>query len=190
MKKRRVNWPFGNPGFAAWEVETAAGLRVARIEVHWRHVTGCRRTAFNAIACSWHYRARAHLSQQGQRAYLTSLAGLEYWSRRIGNLAQAEREVDEALDQVVRASSAVQCFNSLLRPYMSVKKHLSQGFLALIALYHNTRPLRQRGNRTPLKLAGVDLGDGDWVRLIEHELRDGQCVKTQAARLTRLHQPS
>jgi hypothetical protein len=30
MKKRRVNWPFGNPGFAAWEVETAAGLLVAR----------------------------------------------------------------------------------------------------------------------------------------------------------------
>jgi len=28
-----------------------------------------------------------------------------------------------------------------LRPYGSVKKHLSQGFLALIALYHNTRPL-------------------------------------------------
>jgi hypothetical protein len=30
MKKRRVNWSFGNPGFAAWEVETAAGLLVAR----------------------------------------------------------------------------------------------------------------------------------------------------------------
>src|SRR5262245_54182239 len=30
MKKRRVNWPYGNPDFAAFEVEAAAGLLVAR----------------------------------------------------------------------------------------------------------------------------------------------------------------
>jgi hypothetical protein len=82
-----------------------------------------------------------------------------------------------ALDQVVRASSAVECFNSSLRPYVSVKKHLSQGFLALIALYHNTRPLPKRGNKTPLQLAGVDLGDDDWVRLIEHEMCYGQAAQ-------------
>jgi len=30
MKKRRVNWDFGNPACTAWEVETAAGLLVVR----------------------------------------------------------------------------------------------------------------------------------------------------------------
>jgi hypothetical protein len=60
-----------------------------------------------------------------------------------------------------------------------VKKHLSQGFLALIAFYHNTRPLPHRGNKTPLELAGVDLGDDDWVRLIEHEMRYGQAAAVQ-----------
>jgi len=155
--------------------------RLARIETRWRHVTGCRRTAFNAIACAWHYRGRAHLSQKAQRAYLTALCGLEYWSRRIENFAEVQRQVYEALDLVVRASSAVECFNSLLRPYVSVKKHLSQGFLALIALYHDTRPLKQRGNRTPLELAGIDLGDDDWVRLIEHEMRYGQAAAAQKA---------
>jgi hypothetical protein len=30
MKKHRVNWAFGNPTCAAWEVETAAGLLVVR----------------------------------------------------------------------------------------------------------------------------------------------------------------
>jgi hypothetical protein len=30
MKKRRVNWAFGNPDCTAWEVETAAGLLVIR----------------------------------------------------------------------------------------------------------------------------------------------------------------
>jgi hypothetical protein len=48
--------------------------------------------------------------------------------------------------------------------------------LALIALYHNTRPLPQRGDKTPLQLARVDLGDDDWVRLIEHEMRYGQAA--------------
>lgn len=153
--------------------------KLAQIEVRWRHVTGCRRTAFNAIACAWHYRPRAHLSRQGQRAYLTALVGLQYWNKRIENFADVQPQVYDALDQVVRASSAVECFNSLLRPYISVKKHVSQGFLALIALYHNTRPLKQRGNQTPFQLAGVDLGDDDWVRLIEHEMRYGQAAAAQ-----------
>ena len=30
MKKRRVNWAFGNPACTAWEVEAAAGLLVVR----------------------------------------------------------------------------------------------------------------------------------------------------------------
>jgi hypothetical protein len=150
--------------------------KLRRIEVRWRYVTGCRLAVFNAIACAWHYRADAHLSQDRQRAYLRALCGLGHWSRRIENFSEVQRQVNEALDQVVRASSAVECFNSLLRPYVSVKKHLSQGFLALIALYHNMRPLKQRGNKTPLQLAGVDLGDDDWVRLIEHEMRYGRAA--------------
>jgi hypothetical protein len=153
--------------------------KLARIEVHWHVVTGSRTAVFNAIAQAWYTRAQAHSSLRGQRAYLTALLGLKHWSRRIENFSEVEQQVCAALDQVVRASSAVECFNSLLRPYVSVKKHLSQGFLALIALYHNTRPLPQRGNQTPLQLAGVDLGDDDWVSLVEHELRYGQAAAAQ-----------
>ena len=156
---------------------TALEEKFQRIEVQWRYVTGCRWAAFNAMARAWHERAQAHQSQRGQRSYLAALCGLGHWSRRIENFSEVERQVGEALDQVVRASSAVECFNSSLRPYVSVKKHLSQGFLALIALYHNTRPLSQRGNKTPLQLAGVDLGDDDWVQLIEHEVRYGQAAQ-------------
>ena len=128
---------------------------------------------------SWkkQHRAQAHQYRRRQNSYLAALCGLGHWSRRIENFSAVERQVSEALDQVVRASSAVECFNSSLRPYVSVKKHLSQGFLALIALYHNTRPLPQRGNKTPLQLAGVDLGDDDWVRLIEHEMRYGRAAQ-------------
>ena len=41
MKKRRVNWAFGNPACAAWEVETAAGL-----------------TSWSAVITRWYERAR------------------------------------------------------------------------------------------------------------------------------------
>jgi len=30
MKKRRIKWPYGNPAFAAFEIEAAPGLLVAR----------------------------------------------------------------------------------------------------------------------------------------------------------------
>ena len=149
------------------------------IEIRWRYVTGSRPAAAGAIARAWYHRPRAHQSKRGQRAYLAALCGLGHWSRRIENFTEVQRQVYEALDQVVRASSAVECFNSVLRPYVSVKKHLSQGFLALIALYHNTHSLPQRGHQTPLQLADVDLGDDDWVRLIEHEMRYGQAAAAQ-----------
>jgi hypothetical protein len=139
-------------------------------------VTGSRTAAFNALARAWYHRPHAHQSPREQRAYLAALINLGHWSRRSENFAEVQQQVEAALDAVVRASSAVECFNSLLRPYVSVKKHLSQGFLALIALYHNMRPLNQRGNQTPLQLAGVELGDDDWGRLIEHEMKYGQAA--------------
>lgn len=158
---------------------TVLEKKLADIEVNWHVVSGSCRAAFNALAQAWYTRPHAHTSTRGQRAYLAALIGLQHWSRRIENFSAVEQQVCAALDQVIRASSAVECFNSLLRPYVSVKKHLSQGFLALIALYHNTRPLKQRGNQTPLQLAGVDLSDDDWVRLIEHEIKYGQAVAQQ-----------
>lgn len=72
---------------------------------------------------------------------------------------------------MVRASSAVECINSILRPYASVKKRLNQRFLALIAFYWNMHPIPGRGKRTPFQENGVDLGSDDWVELIEREIR-------------------
>lgn len=150
--------------------------KLQAIPLQWRHITGSPAAVFNPLARAWCMRPRAHRSAAEQRAYLTALVGWEYWSRRVENFAAVQAEVYTALDQIVRASSAVECFNSLLRPYISVKKHLSQEFLALIALYHNTRPLQQRGKQTPFQLAGVDLGHDDWIGLLEHEMRYGQAA--------------
>ena len=105
------------------------------------------------------------------REYVKALIGLSYWKQRVENFSEVQEQVYQALDQVVRASSAVECINSILRPFVSVKKHLSQSFLALIALYWNMRPLKQRKDRTPFEECGVDLGTSDWVELIESEMK-------------------
>jgi hypothetical protein len=146
--------------------------RLKKIEITWRAGAVSRQAVYDAVAQCWYRAARAHFSASTQRRYLSALIGLEYWERQIENFAEVRQQIYDALDQVVRASSAVECFNSMLRPYISVKKHLSRGFLALIALYWNMRPLKQRGDQTPFQLSGVDLGEDDWVALIEHEMRE------------------
>jgi len=146
--------------------------RLEKIEIVWRAGAVNRQALYDAVVECCYRAERAHFSASAQRRYLSSLIGLEYWERQIENFAEVRQQIYDALDQVVRASSAVECFNSILRPYISVKKHLSQGFLALIALYWNMRPLKQRGGQTPFQLSGVNLGEDDWVKLIEHEMRE------------------
>jgi hypothetical protein len=55
-----------------------------------------------------------------------------------------------------RTSSAIECLNSLLRPFLNGRKHVAQGFLDLFRFYHNTHPFvrGQRAGTSPLELAG------------------------------------
>jgi hypothetical protein len=145
--------------------------RLASIDVRWRPVTGPRAAMFSAVARVWHEQRRASGRRRDQERYLTALSGLVYWSKRTENLSEVIEQVFEAIERVVRASSAVESFNSILRPYASVKKRLSQRYLALVAFYWNTHRIAGRGKRTPFEQAGVDLGSDDWVELLEVELR-------------------
>jgi hypothetical protein len=145
--------------------------KLAGLPVRWRVVEGSRRALCDDLARCWYWRSRAHRSQKCQRKYLLALMRLAHWRRRVENLTEVDGGVCAALDELIRASSAVECFNSQLRPYVSVKKHLSRGFLALVALYWDMHPLAQRGGRTPFELSGVDVGGSDWVEVFEEEMR-------------------
>lgn len=145
--------------------------RLQAIPIAWRKITGSREALWSAVARVWYWRGRAGRGARELHEYLTALLGLEYWSRRVENLSEIIAGVEAALERVVRASSAVECLNSILRPYTSVKKRLSQSYLGLVALYWNLHPLPQRGRRTPFAEAGVDLGSDDWVELIEREMQ-------------------
>jgi hypothetical protein len=68
-----------------------------------------------------------------------------------------------------RASSLVECYNSILRPIQQVKKQVTQEFLWLKALHHNMKSFKQgrRKGKSPFQLLGVDFGNQNWIRLLE-----------------------
>lgn len=83
------------------------------------------------------------------------------------------------LDRSVRASSAVECVNGILRQFLAQRRHIhdrrrAQRWLDLLILWHNMRPF-ERGKReghSPFEMAGVTVHgpDGqptdDWLRAL------------------------
>ena len=68
-------------------------------------------------------------------------------------------------DEAVRASSAVENWHSILRPYLAVHRTLSSGMLALVAVWHNHR-VAPRGlyqGQSPLQRSGFSDFSGDWL---------------------------
>jgi hypothetical protein len=73
-----------------------------------------------------------------------------------------------AWDQAVRASSAVENWHSVLRPYLAVHRTLSTGMLALLAVWHNHR-LAPRGlhqGQSPLMRSGLTPVTNDWLEAL------------------------
>ena len=78
------------------------------------------------------------------------------------------REVARVLRQAVRASSAVECMNSVLRMHQSRHRTVTQGLLDLKRLYWNCRAFREgkRRGRCPYEHLGLKLpGYRFWDRL-------------------------
>ncbi len=74
---------------------------------------------------------------------------------------------ERALDKRHRASSAVEGFNAILRPYMYVRKGVSQGFLELFRAWHNLRTRRSgkhKGTSAYETLTGNQVDD--WLTLL------------------------
>jgi hypothetical protein len=76
--------------------------------------------------------------------------------------------VAAALGGVVRASSAVECVNSVLRMHQERHRNVSQGMLDLKRLYWNTRPFRagRRRDGCPYQHLGVQLASYDFWQLL------------------------
>ena len=70
-----------------------------------------------------------------------------------------------AWDAAVRASSAVENWHSVLRPYLAVHRTLSTGMVAVLAVWHNHR-IAERGlhrGQSPLMRSGITEENHDWL---------------------------
>ena len=81
---------------------------------------------------------------------------------------QALARVRAILDGAWRASSLVECINSVARMQQSRHRRMTQGLLDLKRLYWNCRAFRtgHRRKRTPYELLGLKLPTADWWQLL------------------------
>jgi hypothetical protein len=88
------------------------------------------------------------------------------------NWRESFRQVAAVLGRAVRASSAVECMNSVLRMHQSRHRTLTQGMLDRKRLYWNTRVFRggKRRGRCPYEHWGLKLPHPDFWALLRDEL--------------------
>jgi hypothetical protein len=81
----------------------------------------------------------------------------------------AYRRVDELLRHAVRASSAVECVNSVVRMHQGRHRHVSQGLLDLKRLYWHCHVFREgkRKGQSPYDLLGLPLPRSNWRQLLQ-----------------------
>jgi hypothetical protein len=81
----------------------------------------------------------------------------------------AYRRVDDLLRHAVRASSAVECVNSVVRMHQGRHRHVSQGLLDLKRLYWNCHIFREgkRKGKSPYALLGLHLPSSNWWHLLQ-----------------------
>ena len=83
--------------------------------------------------------------------------------------ARVLTEVRQILDRAWRASSLVECINSVARMQQSRHRRMTQELLDLKRLYWNCRAFRTgpRRKRTPYELLGIKLPTTDWWELLK-----------------------
>jgi hypothetical protein len=96
--------------------------------------------------------------------------------RRSAGWLAAYRRVSRVLRQTVRASSAVEGMNSVLRMHQARHRTVTQEMLDLKRLYWNSRPFREgkRKGRCPYELLGLSLPSYDFRALLKMPVPDRQ----------------
>jgi hypothetical protein len=126
------------------EAEPDAELRAAVVRLWWLRRQRPRGSHDGLIAGAGHV---AHLVQQ----VVCQRLDVRWWG--------SYRRVSGVLRRTVRASSAVECMNSVVRMHQSRHRTVTQGLLDLKRLYWNCRPFREgkRRGRCPYKHLGLKL---------------------------------
>ncbi len=130
------------------EAEPDAALREELVRLWWLRRQRPRGPNDGPVTGSGHV---AHLVQQAVCRHLAA-----HW-------AESYRRVSGMLRQTVRASSAVECMNSVLRMHQSRHRTVTQELLDLKRLYWNCRAFREgkRRGRCPYEHLGLKLPSYD-----------------------------
>lgn len=67
---------------------------------------------------------------------------------------------DDFISKIVRASSIVECINSLIRPFINLKKNIPDKFFSLIQFYFNTRKYRRSSKKERIGKSPIELLTG------------------------------
>ncbi len=104
----------------------------------------------------------------GGSGHVANLVQMVVCQKRSASWAPAYRRVSRVLRQTVRASSAVEGMNSVLRMHQARHRTVTQELLDLKRLYWNSRPFREgkRKGRCPYELLGLGLPSYDFKALL------------------------
>ena len=104
----------------------------------------------------------------GGRWLAAALVQTEYCRKLAANWEESYRRVAAVLRHTVRASSAVECMNSVLRMHQGRHRTVTEPMLDLKRLYWNCRPFQsgKRRGRCPYELLGLRLPTTDWWQLL------------------------
>ncbi len=123
----------------------------------------------------WLRRQRPQKSVEGLVAgagHVAHLVQQEICQKLDANWREWYQQVAAVLRGTVRASSAVECMNSVLRMHQSRHRTITQGMLDLKRLYWNCREFRggKRRGKCPYEHLGLKLPSFDFWNLLQPEL--------------------
>jgi len=122
----------------------------------------------------WQSAMVATAAPGGGRWLAAALVQTEYCRKLAANWEESYRRVAAVLRHTVRASSAVECMNSVLRMHQGRHRTVTQPMLDLKRLYWNCRAFKRgkRQGRCPYELLGLRLPTTDWWQLLHTPLGD------------------
>lgn len=113
----------------------------------------------DALVALW--RRRQSKDTKGPEAAALAWGAVQAWLKRVvgAGWVALYRQVARVLRRVLRASSAVECVNSVVRMHQARHRTLTQGLLDLKRLYWNCRPFvsGKRRKRCPYEHLGLKL---------------------------------
>lgn len=141
-----------------------------------------------ALCHLWYWRNQLGHVQGRRRVQAANLAALqELLCQRLSeDWEQAYAQVAQLITHTVRASSAVECMNSVLRMHQNRHRYISQQMLDLKRLFWNCRRFThgKRRGACPYQLLGLNLPTYNWWKLLQmdpEELRQQLSTQEVAA---------